>query len=256
MKKILLIALIGTGFAIKAQEKIQTEIGPKDDFVYKNGNIGIGTNDPINKLQVAGSIRSENFIVKGTNSSTWLYDRDIINRASDAFRMEKKEGTLNFYDRTYLGGFSDLNFFKHTFYNSASSTLFLNPKTNLIFQINESEVMRINPDGNIGIGTTNPLSKLSVDGQIRATEVKVLIDISVPDYVFESDYELRTLKETKKYINENKHLPEIPSAAEIGENGIDLGNMNMLLLKKIEELTLHQIKLMEEIEVMKKEMKK
>ncbi|MDN5213021.1 hypothetical protein QQ020_13220 [Fulvivirgaceae bacterium BMA12] len=102
--------------------------------------------------------------------------------------------------------------------------------------------------GNVGIGTSNPLSKLSVDGVIRSTEVKVLADITVPDYVFEPDYKLRTLKETKEYIRENKHLPEIPSAAEIEKNGIDLGDMNMKLLKKIEELTLYQIELMERLE--------
>jgi len=76
----------------------------------------------------------------------------------------------------------------------------------------------------------------------------VLANINVPDYVFESDYQLLSLKETKAYITENKHLPEIPSATEIGENGIDLGDMNMRLLKKIEELTLYQIELLERLE--------
>ncbi len=118
----------------------------------------------------------------------------------------------------------------------------------LSFSQGGTDRMFIKTDGNVGIGTTDPLSKLSVDGHIRATEVKVLLDISVPDYVFEPDYELRTLKETKKYIAENKHLPEIPSAVEIEENGIDLGDMNMRLLKKIEELTLHQIELLEKLE--------
>ena len=108
----------------------------------------------------------------------------------------------------------------------------------------------------VGIGTTHPQSKLSVNGQIRATEVKVLADISVPDYVFEHGYELRTLKETKEYITKNKHLPEIPSASEIGENGIDLGDMNMRLLKKIEELTLYQIELLEKVEELQSKVEK
>lgn len=114
----------------------------------------------------------------------------------------------------------------------------------------------INTAGHVGIGTVDPQSKLAVNGQIRATEVKVLALIDVPDYVFAEDYELRTLKETKEYITENKHLPEIPSAAEIGENGIDLGDMNMRLLKKIEELTLYQIELMERLESVEETNKK
>ncbi len=103
-------------------------------------------------------------------------------------------------------------------------------------------------NGFVGIGTASPKSKLAVNGKIRATEIVVLSDINVPDYVFEPDYELRSLKETKAYISENKHLPEIPSASEIGENGISLGEMNMKLLKKIEELTLYQIELLERLE--------
>lgn len=111
--------------------------------------------------------------------------------------------------------------------------------------------------GNVGIGTTTPQSKLAVNGQIRATEVKVLANVNdVPDYVFEPEYELRSLKETKEYIAENKHLPEIPSAAEIGENGIDLGDMNMRLLKKIEELTLYQIQLLEKMEQLQEKVEK
>lgn len=61
----------------------------------------------------------------------------------------------------------------------------------------DDDLLIIKRNGDIGIGTTDPQSKLAIDGQIRATEVKVLADISVPDYVFEPDYELRTLKETK-----------------------------------------------------------
>lgn len=106
----------------------------------------------------------------------------------------------------------------------------------------------IDENGNVGIGTEDPISKLSVNGGIRAKEVKVLAEISVPDYVFEPDFDLRTLKETKEYITKNKHLPEIPSATEIGKNGFDLGDMNMRLLKKIEELTLYQIDLLEKLE--------
>ncbi|MFC7526821.1 hypothetical protein ACFQRK_22885 [Parapedobacter sp. GCM10030251] len=95
--------------------------------------------------------------------------------------------------------------------------------------------------GNVGIGTTDPQAKLVVNGNILAKEVKVKTDITVPDYVFEPDYELPTLQEVEAYIKEHKHLPEIPSAKDIEMEGLNLAEMNLLLLKKVEELTLHLI---------------
>ena len=88
---------------------------------------------------------------------------------------------------------------------------------------------------------------LTLDGKIRTEEVKVEV-INAPDYVFEPDYDLSTLQEIKEYIAINKHLPEIPTAREMENNGIYIGDMNMRLLKKIEELTLHQIELLERLE--------
>ena len=94
--------------------------------------------------------------------------------------------------------------------------------------------------GNVGIGTTNPDSKLAVNGTVHAKEVKVDL-IGWPDFVFEKDYELKTLEEVEEHIKANGHLPEIPSEAEVTENGINLGEMNAKLLQKIEELTLYLI---------------
>jgi len=112
--------------------------------------------------------------------------------------------------------------------------------------------------GKVGIGTTTPDldALLTVKGAIHSTEVIVFANAGIPDYVFDDNYDLRTLEETKDYISKNKHLPEIPSAAEIGENGIDLGDMNMRLLKKIEELTLHMIRIDEELQEIISENKK
>ena len=95
--------------------------------------------------------------------------------------------------------------------------------------------------GNVGIGTISPDAKLAVSGQVHSQEVKVSVTVPGPDYVFEKSYNLPTLEEIKTYIDQNKHLPEVPSAAEMEKNGVKLGEMNMLLLKKVEELTLYVI---------------
>jgi hypothetical protein len=97
--------------------------------------------------------------------------------------------------------------------------------------------------------------KIYSDGKVWATEVNVRAkeNFPHPDYVFESDYKLMAISELEKYITLNKHLPNIPSVKEIENNGYDLGEMNRLLLEKVEELTLYVIGLNKEIEKLKKE---
>ncbi|WCT13633.1 tail fiber protein [Mucilaginibacter jinjuensis] len=99
---------------------------------------------------------------------------------------------------------------------------------------------------NVGIGTYNPDAKLTVQGTVHATEVLVDQTVPTPDYVFDKDYDLASLKDVKTYIDQNHHLPEIPSAAQVAKEGINLGEMNAKLLKKIEELTLYLIQQKEE----------
>lgn len=96
--------------------------------------------------------------------------------------------------------------------------------------------------GNLGIGTRNTgTSKLAVEGTIAARRVKVTLATTWPDFVFDAGYKLPSLQEVETYVKVNKHLPGVPSAVEVAKEGQDVGEMNRILLQKIEELTLHLI---------------
>ncbi|WP_316833737.1 hypothetical protein [Pedobacter nutrimenti] len=98
--------------------------------------------------------------------------------------------------------------------------------------------------GNIGIGTQDTRGyKLAVSGNMIAESVKVQLRSAWPDYVFKQDYSLPSLEETEKHIKEKGHLEGVPSAVEAKTNGIDIGEMNATLLRKIEEMTLQMIQL-------------
>ena len=104
--------------------------------------------------------------------------------------------------------------------------------------------LTIREDGKIGIGTLNPTHELTVNGTIRTKgEVIVDPDGSWPDRVFDDSYELMPLEELERYVLEHKHLPNVPTQAEVSEEGIEMGAMQATLLQKVEELTLHVIAL-------------
>lgn len=106
--------------------------------------------------------------------------------------------------------------------------------------------------GNLGIGTTDTKGhKLAVAGSIVAESVKVKLQGSWPDYVFNENYKLMPLAETKVYVERNGHLPDMPSADQVKKDGIDIGEINAKFLKKIEELTLHVIELKKELDDLK-----
>jgi len=100
--------------------------------------------------------------------------------------------------------------------------------------------LTIDASGNIGIGKTDPQNKLDVNGTIHSKSV--LIDLNGwSDYVFKKDYRLAPLSEVEAYIDQNQHLPEIPSEQEMTKKGLNVSEMNKLLMKKVEELTLYAI---------------
>ena len=211
-KTLLLFALTTISFGIYGQEKIQTEVGLKADFIYLNGNVGIGTIAPNSKFQISGG-----------NSAT---------ASSALFSIKKNEEGYGLFSGILGSGTSWLQS------GHVNNTTFYG----LTLQPN---------GGNVGIGTTTPDAKLSVNGKIHAKEVKVDL-VGWPDYVFSNTYQLPTLASVEKYINQKGHLANIPSAKEVAKNGVELGEMNKKLLQKIEELTLYAIQQKKEIEGGKK----
>ncbi|WP_217607282.1 hypothetical protein [Chitinophaga sp. GbtcB8] len=128
-------------------------------------------------------------------------------------------------------------------------------KSNVLAIANAGQnLVTVQADGDVGIGTTDTKGyKLAVNGSAIFTRAKVEAYANWPDYVFERDYSLMSLSDLAKYINENKHLPDMPSADEVAKDGFDLGDMNKKLLQKIEELTLYLIDLKKENSEMKQQ---
>lgn len=199
--------------------------------ISKIGNVGLGTDNPAYKLDVAGDIRAQNIVIP-------LGDRLTIN-LKDNFTYQDK--TIGHYSFGWV----------YDSWNTGSATLWQSAYAGIKFFTAGQYRMGINTNGNVGIGTDNPQNKLDVVGTIRATEVKV--ETGWADFVFDKEYKLRSLEEVKAHIDEYKHLPDIPSEAEVKENGVSLGEMQAKLLQKIEELTLYVIELKEENQQIKKE---
>jgi hypothetical protein len=198
-------------------------------MINSDGNVGLGTITPQEKLHVEGNV----YI--GTNQMQFLSSNGGNNRIHSA-----TTGSWTFKSR-----FDDMVL------DAGESA---GNERKIFFKTAGSDRMIINSDGNIGIGTTSPDQKLTVKGIVHTQEVRVdLTGAVTPDYVFEPDYNLTSLSEIETYVKENKHLPEVPSAKQMEEEGLNLKEMNLLLLKKVEELTLYVIDLKNEnIEQQKK----
>ncbi len=121
------------------------------------------------------------------------------------------------------------------------------------FNMGPINFITLNQSGTVSIGTSQAHDdyKLGVGGKIIAEEMKVQLQSAWPDYVFDKNYNLWTIQEVDTYIKEHGHLHNIPSATEVKNEGIQLGEMNAKLLQKIEELTLYIIQQQEDIQELK-----
>jgi len=183
-----------------------------------NNNVGIGTGNPMAKLQVDnGNILVRNF-ANVDNQSAIMIAHAINITTYDTFGTSLRTITESAGHNIY-----GLQFFTQESYATG-----------------QTEKLRILGNGNVGIGKINPTNKLDVNGTIHSQEVKVDLT-GWSDFVFRKEYSLPTLAEVEKHIAEKGHLKDIPNEEEVLRDGIKLGEMNSKLLQKIEELTLYMI---------------
>jgi hypothetical protein len=197
--------------------------------VPSTSNVGIGTTSPSFRLtnSPCGNITDQSGLgLAGSNSFVWEHF------ASDS-NFGYSSAILNSLANPNAGGL----LIKTTDTGPSSKILTLNSGGTNRFSVCGN--------GNIGIGTSSPSYLLAVNGTIGAKEV-IVTNTGWADYVFDPSYTPDTLSEVAAYIAAHHRLPEMPSEKEVKEHGVSLGEMQVKLLAKIEELTLHMIRSEEE----------
>lgn len=219
------------------QEQIQQLFGGSSSWIETLVTKPEGQNQEAKTNKVLSYSGSNNIVVIGDTQHSGEYGE---NNTSAILELRSPDGAFLKLDGK--GDPDDAMFIGSTQYGNnfySKSDLKFNVNTNASNPV----TMVLKADGKVAIGTTETPndSKLYVKGSILSENVKVATFQNWPDYVFEKGYQLKSLSEVEKFIAENKHLPEVPSAKEVEENGISLPEMDAALLKKMEELTLYMI---------------
>lgn len=191
-----------------------------------NGYTGIGTNSPQGRLDVNSgeSGYTDALYVKGHPSIS--HQGGIMHHQGGVYMFQEiAQGTGYLNDATLRFHFTNRN----------------NPG-----EIIKEDILVIRSNGKVGINNNSPQYELDVSGVVHSCEVIVDNINGWCDYVFDDNYKLPKISEVEEFIKNNHHLPDVPSAQVIESEGINLGDMDAVLLKKIEELTLYMIQLKKE----------
>lgn len=256
--------------SVSAQWSHQSE-----DIYYNEGNVGIGTSNPQAPLSLGAGAAGKKLLIydngatsvqtgfginlSGTDRELTIFsssNNGTNGNISFGRRLESSGAyveAMRIMGNNYVGiGTSNprgrLDVWGGTLFVTGSDiqgTLVAGSQTGTAYLgcNTLANGISINPNGSVGIGTINTNQegyKLFVENGIRTRKVKV-DQVNWPDYVFHTNYRLRPLSEVEQYIKQYHHLPEVPSAEEVEENGLDVGDNQAILLKKIEELTLYVI---------------
>jgi len=228
---------------------------PNNTVYFPSGNVGVGTVTPAAKLDIlAPAISgSEKILQLKVSDASADYLEFANSTAGGGMYIPNIKGYHTTDNRQALSVVAEIGSSNDTgsepvmIFDSRVSGVAVTWRPLFAWASYGNRKMTLTSEGNLGIGTTTPDEKLTVKGKIHTEEVRVDLSVPAPDYVFADNYNLPTLESIEKFIKSEKHLPEIPSAKEMEANGVELGTMNMLLLKKIEELTLYQIELLKKI---------
>lgn len=217
-----------------------------------SGNVGIGTATPNAKLDVNGIIQAggsnatqggifftqkygENDYL-GTFSSNYSSGRLILGYGAAGRSGQGSSDQLVSTFDNFSGFRGALRIGNGTLEFLATESAVQTPVNTELSTVSR---LHIGNDGLVGVGTATPTHKLSVNGAIRAKEI--IVDSGWSDFVFDSGYSLRPLAEVASHIEENGHLPDVPSAAVVESEGLSLGEAQKIMMQKIEELTLYVI---------------
>ena len=264
MKKILvaIVALVLCAVAVQAQ----WVTGAGNNQYIMTGNVGVGLSAPTQAFHAYGATKA-NMVLESGYTGTPAVSQTLgsVNmKAADgeqflmAFRKlsNGKHDILQSCFVNSLGVFAEFQYFafetqKWQMRPGVADAEFVN-NGKVYFNNGTAGGVYGATSGQVGIGCTSIPSgvKLAVGGKVACKEVEVTLAY-FPDYVFSSDYKLRSLYDVENFINTNKHLPDVPSAKEVASNGVNLGDMNATLLQKVEELTLYMIQLQKENDALK-----
>lgn len=227
-------------------------------IILANGNLGLGTTNPTAALHLVTGV--------GTNQTPPIIKLDRNDGTNQSALLTVGLSSNGFTNFSGMGG--------GTAYFKVEDPYGNTPQPDMAFSTNNiAPQLIIKNNGTIGLGTNSPSAgldvqngtvrignvntpngyKLYVEQGILTEKVKVAVASSLAwaDYVFANDYKLKPLAEVEAFIKENKHLPNVPSANELVNEGIDLGKMQATQMEKIEELTLYIIEMKKEIETLK-----
>lgn len=234
-------------------------------LVQPTGNVGVGTNTPAAKLDVNGTTLSK---IVGVNSNTGLgvleakctaanpYPLVVVNR--NANKMWALSVDLASVDDGKFGVTNPST--GNSYFSIDPSNGFTGIGENNRYPKQMLDVAgNIYTSGKVLVGVATPSTallndySLAVNGSALFTKAVVKLNANWPDYVFSKNYELPTLASVEKFINENSHLPGVASAQEVEKSGVDLGDNQAMLLKKVEELTLYMIDMDKKMQQVQKE---